>query len=137
MDADYWAPSGFFIATTIGPLTVQGYVWRGLGLHNSGWGAPRTKTKWTLTHLGSGALLGKFTGDVSAVFPIAAKIAQCGDFTLFDLPDGWQQTDPALREKVAEIMAAHPEVLSWGQKGAKITDDNARAVIAAREGADA
>lgn len=130
-----WRPVRFFRANPGGdPVEVHGYEWRGLALRHSGWATPRTATRWTLTHLGSGGALARFMGDVATVFPVASEIALCGDFTLFDLPDGWRQTDPDLPAKVGAILAAHPEVRpDTASAGRVISDADARAVIAARE----
>lgn len=76
----------------------------------------------------------RFTGDIRTVFPVAGEIAECGDFTLFDLPDGWRQTDPELPAKIAAICDAHPETLPDSSfDGVQISTDDARAVIEARE----
>lgn len=133
--ASAWQPARFFRAKPGGdPVEVSGYEWRGLGLRHSGWATPRTETRWTLTHLGSGAGLVRFTGDVATVFPVAGEIALCGDWTLFDLPEGWRQTDPDLPAKVAAILDAHPEARpDTAFEGRVVSDADARAVIAARE----
>jgi hypothetical protein len=130
-----WSPALFFQAVAGGkPIGRWGYVFRGLALHHSGWASPRSKTQWKLTHIGSGGSFLKFTGAVSDVFPVAREIAECSDWTLFDLPEGWRQTDPDLPAKVGAICEAHPEVMpDCTFSGSDISDADARAVIAARE----
>ena len=131
-----WLPRQFHVARrSASPLLVSGYVWRGLGLHHRGWGAPRAQTRWSLIHLGSGGCFLRFIGDVATVFPVAGEIARCSDFTLFDLPDGWRQTDPALPAKIGAICQAHPEAFPDSQfAGWEVLDEEARAVIDARAG---
>ncbi len=100
----------------------------------SRWATPREATRWTLIHLGSGGAIARLTGRVATVMPVAAEIAECSDWTLFDLPEGWRQTDPGLPAKVGAICEAHPEVKPDTAFGGKvITDADARAVIDARE----
>lgn len=130
-----WAPAKFYRAVRGRPPVAEwGYEWRGLALRHSGWAASRTKTRWSLIHIGSGGTIMRFTGDVGTVFPVAGEIAECGDFTLFDLPDGWRQTDPELPVKIAAICDAHPEAFADTSFAATpISTDDARAVIEARE----
>ena len=129
-----WTPAKFYQSTAAGPAERDGYQWRGLALRHHGWGVPRARTRWSLVHLGSGGTILRFTGDVATVFPVAGEIAECGDFTLFDLPEGWRQTDPDLPRKIAAICDAHPEARPDTKiEGSGISDDGARAVIAARE----
>jgi len=137
MSETHWRPARFYIAQAgTSPFRVYGYVLRGLGLHNHGWATPRTKTRWTLTHIGCGAVVMKITGDVRTVFPIAAEVAECSDWTLFDLPEGWRQTDPMLPEKIRAICDAHPEVTPNSAKSKHyIKIEDARAVIEMRESA--
>lgn len=133
--ASRWRPAWFFEARVGGaPVKVHGYEWRGLAMWHTGWATPRTATRWMLVHLGSGGAVARFTGDIATVMPVAGEIAECGDWTLFDLPEGWRQTDPDLPAKVAAILDAHPEARpesDWPD--GRVSDDDARAVIAARE----
>ena len=133
--AERWQPAQFFVASPGGePVEAWGYQWRGLALRHSGWAVPRTETKWWLIHLGSGSVILRLVGNVAMVMPVAAAVAECGDWTLFDLPDGWRQTDPELPAKVAAICQEHPEVKpDTSVHGKRITDAEARTVIAARE----
>lgn len=131
-----WTPAKFYRAVHDGtPVEEWGYEWRGLVLRHSGWATPRTKTRWSLMHIGSGGTIMRFTGNIATVFPVAGEIAECGDFTLFDLPDGWRQTDPELPIKIAAICDAHPE--AFPDTSPAISADDARAVIEARETASA
>lgn len=92
--ADAWQPATFYRAVPGGtPVEEHGYEWRGLALRHAGWATPRTETRWTLIHTGSGATIMRFVGSVSVVMPVAGEIALCGDWALFDLPEGWRQTD--------------------------------------------
>ncbi len=134
MSGDIWTPGTFWVAMAHGPDVRSGYVMRGLGLAHDGWATPKQNTRWSLTHIGSGSMICKMQGTVSMVMPVASKIARCGDWTLFDLPDGWQQTDPDLPTKVWAILEAWPGVApTVGGRSEKTSDDEARAVIAARE----
>lgn len=80
----------------------------------------------------------EMTGDVDTVFPIATEIAGCSDFTLFDLPDGWRQTDPDMPLKINAIICDAHDGAVFTSKAPHfvISDDKARAVIAARESAE-
>lgn len=130
-----WEPGRFFVGSSGGvPSLRHGYLHRGLGLHHHGWARPRSKTRWVLTHIGSGSVIATFVGSVSAVFPVAKAIAECSDWELFDMPLGWRQTDPDLPSKVMAILAECP----FGDRpeGTPMTAEEARAVIAAREAAD-
>ena len=133
---DMWEPSNFFCAIPDGaPVQAFGYLYRGLALRHSGWATPRQETRWTLTHLGSGGAIMRFIGDVKTVMPVAGEIADAVDWTLFDLPEGWRQTDPDAPAKIGAIIQAHPEARpDVGFEAAPISDADARAVIAAREG---
>lgn len=130
-----WRPVRFFRAVSGGaPVETWGYEWRGLALRHSGWATPRTETRWALVHLGSGGAFVHFAGDVATVMPVAGEIAECSDWTLFDLPEGWRQTDPDLPAKVGAILMAHPEARpDTAFPATVISDADARAVIAARE----
>lgn len=132
---DTWKPSSFFKAICGGVPTEQwGYERRGLVMHHSGWATPRTATLWTLTHVGSGAAFLRLTGNVATVMPVAGEIVEASDWTIFDLPEGWRQTDPDLPGKIGAICEAHPEVKpDSGFAGKEISDADARAVIEARE----
>lgn len=134
-DESRWMPTKFYRAIHGGsPVEESGYMWRGLGLCHSGWATPRTKTRWSLIHIGSGGAIMRFTGNIATVFPVAGEIAECGDFTLFDLPDGWRQTDPDLPAKIGAICDAHPEALpDTSFVGETISVDDARAVISAND----
>ena len=135
--ADTWPPARFWVATSDGLKQVSGYTLAGLGLHRDG-AAGGTKTRWTLTHLGSGGAVLRPVGTLAAVMPFATEIARCCDWTQFDTLGGWRQTDPDLFDKVSAILDAHPEVKLWCARAPiTATPDEARAVIAAREADDA
>lgn len=132
-----WRPSRFFLAIPGGdPREAWGYEGRGVIMRHAGWRTPRSETMWTLYHAGSGSAVARFTGTVSTVMPVASEIAGCSDWTLFDLPEGWRQTDPELPAKVGAILNAHPEARPGTEFVApKISDDDARAVMRAAEDA--
>lgn len=132
-----WQPTRFFLAIPgRGATEAWGYEHQGLALRHSGWAEPRTNTKWSLVHIGSGGTIMRLVGSVSMVMPVASEIAECSDWTLFDLPEGWRQTDPDLPAKVGAICEAHPEVKPDTSFAAtEISDTDARAVIDAREAA--
>ena len=72
--ASAWQPARFFRAVAGGaPVEVHGYEWRGLAMWHTGWRTPRTETRWTLTHLGSGGAIARFVGDVATVGPVAGE----------------------------------------------------------------
>lgn len=76
----------------------------------------------------------QMTGAVQTVMPVASEIADCSDWTLFDLPNGWKQTDPELPAKVGAIGKAHPEAMpNTSFPAHEVSDDAARAVMAAME----
>lgn len=134
MSRDTWAPGTFWIATSSGPDTRSGYILHGVGLSHDGWAPLRQNTFWSLTHLGSGAAICRMMGTVAMVMPVAAEIAACGDWTLFDLPEGWSQTDPGLLEKMRAVLKKHPRIaMLVSADVAPATADDTRAVIAARE----
>jgi hypothetical protein len=135
MTDEPWRPAQFFRAVPGGaPIETWGYERQGLALRHSGWATPRTDTQWTLIHLGSGGAIMRFTGTVAVVMPVAGEIADCSDWTLFDLPDGWKQTDPELPAKVGAICDAHPEARPETAYAAdEISEADARAVIQIRE----
>ncbi len=136
MSGDTWAPGTFWIAMPNGPDTRSGYVLGGLGLAHDGWAKPSERTHWTLTHIGSGAAICRLAGTVAAVMPVAAEIARCGDWTLFDLPNGWKQTDPKLLLKLVAVLDRHPGIARGPDRSGKVvTPDDARVVIAARDAA--
>ena len=133
--AQIWEPAEFWIGYVEGPCRVDGYVWSGLGLAHHGWGVPARTTVWSLIHLGSGSRIGTLVGNVATVFPVASEVAQCGDFTLFDMPYGWMQTDPELSAKARAVFDAHPEVFPEFDKpmDRAMMDESARAVARARD----
>ena len=130
-----WKPASFFRANPGGaPIEAWGYEHRGLALRHAGWATPRSETRWTLIHIGSGGAVMRFTGSVATVMPVAGEIAACSDWTLFGLPDGWRQTDPELPAKVGAICEAHPEARPDTAFAApQISVEDAHAVIEARE----
>ena len=131
---DIWRPTKFYRAFQgIGPKEEYGYEYRGLILCHAGWGWPRTETVWSLVHAGSGGTFLRLTGTVATVFNVAGEIAECSDFTAYDLPEGWRQTDPDLPAKIGAICNAHPEARPDTSFEGTMTDDDARAVIEARE----
>jgi len=135
--ADTWTPAEFWVAIGDGPKQVRGYTLAGLGLHRARreWG--ESKTRWALTHLGSGGKIIGLNGTLATVMPIANEIACCGDWTLFDMVDGWKQTDPGLQDRVAAILTSHGVKMKPTPDDLRITANEARAVIAAREADDA
>ena len=133
LEVETWVAARYWLAC-IPPRECSGYVYRGLGLRHEGWAHNRKQTLWRLIHLGSGLNIAVLRGDVRAVFPVASEVAECGDFTLFDLPDGWRQTDPDLQDKVKAILAQHPSVVV-AKAPNKGTAEDTRAMIAAREAA--
>ena len=103
-----WPAGSFLIALSSGPELVEGYTYRGLGLHMESKGSPkgRRPTTWTLTHLRSGHAVMQIEGDVRAAFLVATEVAESGDWD-FDGLDGWKNRDPELPEKLKEIMSRH------------------------------
>jgi hypothetical protein len=88
-----------------------------------------------LIHVGSGGAVANFVGTVSTVMPVAHEIAECGDWTLFDMPGGWKQTDPDLMNKRDAIIEAHPEARGFADIPGSLPAEAARAVIEAGESA--
>jgi len=136
--ADTWTPAEFRIGTNDGVQKVHGYTLAGLGLHREGATPEGSQTRWALTHLGSGCAMLRPVGTLAMAMPLATDVARCTDWTLFDMPDGWRQTDPDLPGKVQAIVDAHPEMQFWDARiPTQATPDEARAFIAAREADDA
>lgn len=132
-----WQYSKFFASCAGHPVARWGYIHLGLAMCHNGWASPRSETRWMLTHIGSGGQVIQMIGAVRTVMPVASEIANCSDWTLFDLPNGWRQTDPELPAKVGAICKAHPEVMpDTSFPAGEITDDAARAVMAAMEDAE-
>ena len=129
---DIWNPQSVIIASPSGPYKVEAYVHRGLALRHHGWATPRSQTLWSLVHIGSGATVVLMRGSVTTVMPVGFAIAECGDWTLFDLPTGWRQTDPELFDRVGVILIAHPEVFPHFPE-TDVTEEEARAAIEMRE----
>jgi hypothetical protein len=126
--ARYWPAGDFLIGMPNGPTSVSGYVYLGLGLHQTYAGSPkgRNKPRWALTHLGSGHLVGTLKGDVRTAFPVATEIAELGDWT-FEGLTGWKNQFPDIQERVAEVQARHSGVFTKsGGRGA--SEDVARAI---------
>lgn len=136
---DIWPHTSFLRATPGGaPVEEWGYKHRGLVMRHHGWATPREDTCWSLVHLGSGGTILRLVGRIAVVMSVAAEIAECSDWTLFDLPDGWKQTDPDLPAKVGAICEAHPEARpDTSFMATPIANEDARAVVAAREAANA
>ena len=135
--ADTWTPAQFWIATSGGARGVSGYTLAGIGLHRARTAAAESKAPWLLTHLGSGAIIITLPGTLDTVTPAATAVARCGDWTLFDMPDGWKQTDPDLQRRVAAILTFHGVELKPTPDDQRITPNEARAVIDARGADDA
>jgi len=135
--ADTWATVQFWIATSDGLKRVSGYTLAGLGLHRDGAAQGGSRTRWALTHLGSGGKIIGLPGTIGTAMLVATKIARCGDWTLFDMADGWKQTDPGLQGRVAEILTSHGVKMKPTPDDLRITANEARAVVAAREADDA
>ena len=135
---DAWAPGSFWISTEEGVDRVSGYVRKGMGLRHHGWATPLDWTEWTLTHLGSGAAVMDLAGRVAVVFPVASEVADCTDWTAFDLASGWRQVDPDLIERLAAIVEKHRGVVLPEDDDAPLADDDSsRQVVAVREASDA
>ncbi len=136
-----WQPRTFpVIAHGEPPMRlVHGYVHRGLGLFHTGWAPDRTRTRWRLIHLTTGAhLVDEMVGDVPTVFPVAGAIAGLTDFESWSMPLGWQQVCPDLPEMVADVAATRPGVVFLPEVGAYLSrprpdPDHARRFIEARE----
>lgn len=101
MAEDVWKPSEFPTANTSGVVVKAGYVYRGLGLYMAQAASPKGRRPplWCLVHLGSGHAVFCIKGNVAKAFPIASEVAECSDWASFDGLDGWENTDPELKEK--------------------------------------
>lgn len=134
-----WQPADVVIAQAMAPdqtRAVPGYVYRGLGLHlaiSSSRRRRKTQSEkpqtWALTHLGSGHRVAFIRGRVAVAFPIAAEIAECGDWS-FDGLEGWRNVDPELPKRVFAIIERHGRKIWLG--GGGCSHDAARAVAMAR-----
>lgn len=123
-----WPAAMVVVAMPSGPLDKPGYAWRGLGLFQAIPGSPkgRRPATWSLTHIGSGHAIAFLKGDVRTVFPIASEIALAGDWT-FEGLDGWRNQFPDASERVSEIIARYPKIVSRAAGGGR-NEDIARAV---------
>lgn len=78
-----WLKASFETSTPMGPLGVDGFIYRGLGIElviddaEDGW-----SEDWDVTHLASGRHLGTITGlDAAEAFKVAAMLADLADWT--------------------------------------------------------
>lgn len=127
-----WEPEVYKIASFAGPHPVAGYVYRGLGLHIRVSASPkgRKPPTWTLTHLNTGHSICNLTGKVADVFPVAAEVAECGDWT-FEGLHGWKNMDPELGFRTKAIAEKHPGVCAY-RHGVTSDEKIAREIAAER-----
>ena len=118
-----WHPNGY--------RSVDGYVYRDLGLYMALNGSPkgRRPPRWILLHLGSGHSVCWIKGHVKDAFPIATEIAECGDWS-FDGLEGWRNVDRELPEKFNAIQRKYPELVDRG--AGNQSEESARAIAIAR-----
>lgn len=140
MSGEGWEWGSFRLAM-VGAVPVErhGYLYGGLALMHEGLSWLPSETRWTLVHVGSGLGICTFIGSVETVFPVGTAIARCSDWTLFDMPSGWKQTDPELPQKVVALLTANPQArpnqwtTGYRADPGPERDAAARAVIEARE----
>ncbi|MFC3208121.1 hypothetical protein [Aquamicrobium soli] len=106
-----WQPAKFKLAWITGPHEIEGYVFRGLGLHMTASASPKGRrlARWSLTHLNTGHRVAIINGDVRTAFSIAYEIARCSDWEAFTALGGWKNTDPDLPAKIDAIAARFPK----------------------------
>lgn len=107
-----WKPETFEVAMPYGPSLKAGYTYRGLGLWLVHKPSPkgRRPAVWSLTHLGTGHCIFQLQGGVAKAFPVAAEIAEAGDWDFLSL-QGHKDRFPDAGVRIREILAANPGVL--------------------------
>lgn len=90
------------------PVQVNGYTYRGLGLHR---GPDASKLEhpplWAITHLATGHKVMELVGYIGEVKPWATRIAELTDWT-FTSVEGWRNQDPDLPARFVALLAEMP-----------------------------
>lgn len=104
-----WVPASFQVLRKEGTQTVDGFVQGGLGL----WlhpGGDRKYCYWSVTHLNSGLAVLYIERRRRDLFEnaepleLAQQVYDLCDWDAFSDPTGWQNVDPELRAKVAQLI---------------------------------
>lgn len=121
IDGKTWEATGYLIAMPSGPESVDGYVYRGLGLDKNSPGC------WTLTHLGTGHRICLIDDLLENAFRIGTEFADCADWSFNSLL-GWKNEQPDLAEKVAALCERHDQC---SLQGTRHLEDAARQIAEA------
>lgn len=136
--ASPWVPGEVLVAQRSGgpPASMVGVMHAGLALCQGGWGGQRQPDQWSLVHIGSGICFFRLVGAEEEVTRFATLIAGAGDWTLFDVWGGWQQTDPDLPTKVRTMSEPFLALIAPMPDPAttETCRDRSREVIQRREG---
>jgi hypothetical protein len=106
--ADVWISATFDIATSLGAMPVTGYVLGGIGLHYQQridfMSEDGTDQFWQLTHINTGHAICVMRGRTELeARVIGRKFTDLTDWS-FEGLSGWQNRDPALRDKIATLV---------------------------------
>lgn len=94
-----WTFKKFLIATHDGIKSVEGYIYRGLGIHLKRRGNPPL---WTVTHLRTGHRILFLRAAYEKAISIATELAEVTEWD-FDGLYGWKNRDPDIKAKVTAI----------------------------------
>lgn len=100
-----WEAGRFLIATSTAQRceTVDGWTYRGLGLHV----CPEAPEITVITHINSGFALRFVVAPLLAVVDLATAFAECSDaWEAMMVPSDWRQHDPELQNEVETISDA-------------------------------
>jgi len=122
-----WASETYGIAMPDGVHFADGFVYRGLGVHQTYPGSKngRRKPRWIVPHLGSGHRLCSLIGDAERLTPIVTDLAEAGDWS-FEGLDGWRNMFPEARECLLEFASRHRQFVRL--RGGQNSENVARLV---------
>lgn len=101
-----WNPENYQIAVSGGPVTVNGYVRGGLGLHMIEPASPKGRRKawYSLTHLNTGYSILHISGPMTYTAQIANEIFDLLETWDFSGAAGWKNLREDLPDEIRKIM---------------------------------